>query len=77
MVQQLFYMGSQTERILNQLIDIGAGFDQDDSGSGYSVLLFLKCFPNSYIKMDNSFTQGILNKDTPWLLSDAGCYYGR
>ncbi len=62
--QQPFNMDRQTEEKLSRLCDAGVAFALDDSGTGCSVLSYLKHFPVSYIKMDRSFTQDILSEKT-------------
>ncbi len=52
---------NQAESILNQLHDMGVKISIDDFGTGYASLSYLKRLPIDIIKIDKSFTDGILH----------------
>ncbi|MGF7535399.1 EAL domain-containing protein [Bacillus mexicanus] len=47
--------------VLDKIKELGCGLAIDDFGSGYSSLSYLKDFPVNRLKMDKSFTEGILS----------------
>ncbi len=51
----------QAEAILNQLHNMGVKISIDDFGTGYASLSYLKRLPIDIIKIDKSFTDGILH----------------
>lgn len=56
---------------LNYLRDIGVGIAADDFGTGYSSLSFLKDFPLTSLKIDQSFMRGITDEHDAASLVDA------
>ncbi len=50
-------------RIIQQLKNIGITIALDDFGTGYASLSYLLLFPFDKIKIDKSFTQGLLNSN--------------
>jgi predicted signal transduction protein with EAL and GGDEF domain len=48
-----------TQRLLQALSDLGVALSIDDFGTGHSSLAYLKRFHISYLKIDQSFVQGI------------------
>jgi len=52
---------NQAESILNQLHNMGVKISIDDFGTGYASLSYLKRLPIDIIKIDKSFTDGILH----------------
>jgi len=52
---------NQAESILNQLHNMGIKISIDDFGTGYASLSYLKRLPIDILKIDKSFTDGILN----------------
>ncbi len=58
-----FSVDKQTKQELVRLNDAGVKFALDDFGTGCSALSYLKHFPVSYIKMDKSFIQDILQEE--------------
>lgn len=51
----------QAESILNQLHNMGVKISIDDFGTGYASLSYLKKLPIDILKIDKSFTDGILH----------------
>ncbi|WP_456364076.1 sensor domain-containing protein [Priestia aryabhattai] len=47
--------------VLHKLKSLGCGLAIDDFGSGYSSLSYLKDFPVNRLKMDKTFTDGIIS----------------
>ena len=52
---------AQAESILNELHDMGIIISIDDFGTGYASLSYLKKLPIDILKIDKSFTDGILH----------------
>ena len=52
---------SNAEEILGQLSDMGIVISIDDFGTGYASLSYLKRLPIDILKIDKSFTDGILH----------------
>jgi diguanylate cyclase (GGDEF)-like protein len=48
--------------LLRRLKALGVRISMDDFGSGYSSLSYLQAFPFDKIKIDKSFTQGVLSR---------------
>lgn len=56
----LLEAGSSTLRQLTELHDAGVGISIDDFGTGYASLHYLTTLPVSSVKVDKSFTAGLL-----------------
>ena len=51
----------EIDRVLRDLRDAGISLALDDFGSGYSSLGYLRRYPIDVLKLDTSYTQGLLN----------------
>ncbi len=49
----------ETGEVLDQTVDLGVSLSMDDFGQGYSSLSYLRKHPFSYLKIDQSFIQGM------------------
>jgi EAL domain-containing protein (putative c-di-GMP-specific phosphodiesterase class I) len=52
-----------TERTLNDLNALGVQLGLDDFGTGFSSLAYLKRFPIDFVKIDQTFTDGLGTDD--------------
>ncbi|MFC3052540.1 putative bifunctional diguanylate cyclase/phosphodiesterase [Kordiimonas pumila] len=50
----------QAAEVMQRLRTIGVRFALDDFGTGYSSLSYLKRLPFDYVKIDHSFTRGVI-----------------
>lgn len=48
-----------TEKVLGELTDLGVRIGLDDFGTGFSSLAYLKRFPINFVKIDQSFVDGL------------------
>jgi EAL domain-containing protein (putative c-di-GMP-specific phosphodiesterase class I) len=48
-----------TEKVLGELTDLGVLIGLDDFGTGFSSLAYLKRFPINFVKIDQSFVDGL------------------
>ncbi|MGK0249118.1 MAG: PAS domain S-box-containing protein [Oleispira sp.] len=58
----------ETIALLNQLVDIGLSFAIDDFGTGYSCFSYLRRLPVTYLKIDKTFVDDIINDPKAELL---------
>ena len=62
-ITETIFLGDieETITILNQLVDIGISFAIDDFGTGYSCISYLKRLPATYLKIDKTFIDDMIN----------------
>lgn len=62
-----------TQRMINQLMDLGCEFSIDDFGTGFSTFSYLKQLPANCVKIDGSFVKDMLNNPIDMALVRAIC----
>lgn len=69
----LLHNEDHAEATLNQLHDMGISISIDDFGTGYASLAYLKRLPIDILKIDKSFTDGILHDSDDIAIINAIC----